>query len=147
MTYHLCDAGVRLRNQINRRFPNRDKKSDGWIGDASHQATDSDHNPDWSKGGVVRAIDVDADLQPKVGNHRKAHELANELRALAKSGKDKRISYVIFDKQICSPRDDWKWRPYDGSNTHEHHIHVSFTEAGDKDDSKFNLSVLKLLRR
>ena len=148
MSYHLCDAGVTLRNQINRRFKNRDKRSDGWIGDASHQAsTTSDHNPDWNAGGVVRAIDIDADLHPKVGNHKAASELAEQLRCLGKSGKDRRISYVIFNRQIASPREDWRWRPYTGSNTHEHHIHCSFTPAGDQNGAKFDLPILKVLGR
>lgn len=144
MSYHLSDAGVTLRNQINRRFPKRDKRSDGWIGDSSHQAsTTSDHNPDWSAGGVVRAIDIDADLDPKSGNHKLANELAEQLRYLGKSGKERRISYVIWNKQICSPREDWRWRPYTGSNAHTHHIHCSFTPAGDNNGKRFELGMLK----
>ncbi len=41
----LCAAGVTLRNQVNRAFPNRDRRSDGWVGDSSHSARKSDHNP------------------------------------------------------------------------------------------------------
>jgi hypothetical protein len=41
----LCAGGVRLRDQIDRRWPNRDKRSDGWIGDSDHAARKSDHNP------------------------------------------------------------------------------------------------------
>lgn len=149
MSYYLCAAGVRLRNQINRKFPKRDTKSDGWIGDASHQASPtSDHNPDWSAGGVVRAIDIDADLKPRANNHDLANQLARELRDLARTGGDRnRISYIIWNKRIASDVDNWTWRPYSGSNTHEHHIHVSFKPAGDKDNNRFPLPMLKILSR
>ena len=56
---YLAPSLVQLRNEINRRWPNRDKTSDGWIGDPAHQATKSDHNPD-SKG-CVHALDIDKD--------------------------------------------------------------------------------------
>lgn len=143
MSYYLCAAGVTLRNQINRRWPKRDKRSDGWIGDASHQAAKSDHNPDWSDGGVVRAIDIDADLNPKAGNHQAAEELAEELRKHAKNHQATRISYIIFQRRIASDRENWKWRPYDGANAHDHHIHVSFKPNGDKDGKRFAIDILK----
>ena len=141
--YYLSAAGVTLRNQINRRWPKRDKRSDGWIGNASHQATKSDHNPDWSAGGVVRAIDIDADLNPKIGNHTNAMQLAEELRLHAKANAHTRISYIIFQRRIASDREDWNWRPYTGDNAHEHHIHVSFKPNGDANGAKFNIASLK----
>jgi hypothetical protein len=56
----LCAAGVQLRDQIDTWYPDRRSTSDGWIGDARHSASKSDHNPD--KSGVVRAIDIDSRL-------------------------------------------------------------------------------------
>lgn len=147
MSYYLCAAGVTLRNQINRKWPKRDKRSDGWIGDASHQAVASDHNPDWSAGGVVRAIDIDADLIPKAGNHKAAETLAEELRVLARDHERTRISYVIFQKRIASERENFAWRSYTGLNAHDHHIHVSFKPNGDKGGKKFDLKCLKVLSR
>ena len=143
MSYFLCASGVTLRNQITKRYPKRDTRSDGWIGDASHQAAKSDHNPDWSAGGVVRAIDIDADLLPKVGNHKAAETLAEELRQLAKTHERTRISYIIFQKRIASERENFAWRPYTGLNAHDHHLHVSFKPSGDKNGKKFDVPSLK----
>ena len=144
MSYFLCASGVTLRNQINRRWPKRDKRSDGWIGDASHQASPtSDHNPDWSAGGVVRAIDIDADLNVRAGNHKAAEQLAEELRQLAKGHERTRISYIIFQRKIASERDNFAWRPYTGDNAHLQHIHVSFKPSGDKNGKKFDVPCLK----
>ena len=42
----LCAAGVQLREQIDDDYPDRDRKSDGWIADARHLAKgSSDHIP------------------------------------------------------------------------------------------------------
>ncbi len=56
----LCKAGIQLREQVDDMYMDRDRKSDGWIGDTRHSARKSDHNPD--KNGIVRALDLDADL-------------------------------------------------------------------------------------
>jgi hypothetical protein len=48
-----------------------------------------------------------------------------------------RISYIIFDGRIASPRMGWRWRKYRGSNPHRAHLHCSFTKQGDKDGSFF----------
>lgn len=132
----LSKSGETLRKQINLAFPDRDKRSDGWIGDARHSATKSDHNPA-APTGVVRAIDVDNNLGGAANN---AHYLANQLRILGKT--DKRLAYVIFNKKIASPILFWKWRNYKGIDPHTSHIHISFTALGDQDKSKFKLPIL-----
>jgi len=132
----LSKSAETLRGQINSAFPDRDKRSDGWIGDSRHQSTKSDHNPSIPTG-VVRALDVDIDLGGPANN---AHYLANQLRKLAK--KDKRISYIIFNKKIASRIMFWKWRKYSGINPHTSHIHISFTPLGDQDKRKFKLPIL-----
>ena len=135
MTYWLSKSAERLRDQINDAFPDRDKRSDGWIGDARHSATKSDHNPALPSG-VVRAIDIDSDLGGPANN---AQYLANQLRILGKT--DKRLAYVIYNKKIASPILFWKWRPYRGY-AHTSHIHISFTALGDQDKRKFKLPIL-----
>jgi hypothetical protein len=67
--------------------------------------------------------------------------LADQIRLCARAG-DKRISYVIFDGKIASSKKAWAWRPYDGINKHNHHCHISFTQAGDNDFSFFNIPML-----
>jgi len=130
-----CTAGIQLRNQIDDDYPDRDRKSDGWVADARHLAKGtSDHIPD-SKSGIVRAIDIDADLS---AHKEEAYALVEKIRKLAKKG-DKRIAYIIFDGKIMSPILGWKRRTYKGANPHRSHFHISFTTLGDKDGSFFNL--------
>jgi len=138
MKYVLCKAGQQLREQFDDSYPDRDRRSDGWIGDTRHQARPSDHNPD--EQGIVRAIDIDRDLSgtPKPDL---MPDLADQLRLAAKRG-EKRISYLIFQGRIASSKKGWAWRPYDGANKHNHHIHISFTKAGDTDSSFFNIPML-----
>ena len=137
-SYKLCKAGQQLREQVDDSYPDRDRTSDGWIGDTRHQARPSDHNPDAE--GIVRAIDIDRDL---FGYHKpdRMPDLADQLRLCAKRG-DKRISYIIFDGRIASSKRAWAWRTYDGINKHNHHCHVSFTKKGDADGSFFNIPMI-----
>lgn len=145
-TYWLCAAGVTLRSQIDRRWPGRDKASDGWIGDPSHQARVSDHNPCWTckadRYGVVRAIDIDVDLDP--ADPKAAQRLANQLIEKARTGSKTRLSYVIYNRQIASgtyQTSFWTWRPYTGPDPHTNHIHVSFTALGDFNGGEFDLPI------
>jgi hypothetical protein len=135
----LCKAGQQLREQFDDTYPDRDRASDGWIADARHMsAGTSDHIPDPANG-IVRATDTDRDVSGKAKPDLMP-DIADQLRKLAKT--DKRIAYIIFDGRIASSRLGWRWRPYKGSNPHNHHIHVSFTKAGDEDGSFFNIPLL-----
>jgi hypothetical protein len=130
----LCAAGIQLRNQIDDDYPDRDRKSDGWVADARHLAKgNSDHIPDAK--GIVRALDIDADLS---AHKEEAYAVVEKLRKCAKKG-DKRIKYIIYDGKIMSPILGWKRRAYKGANPHRSHFHISFTTLGDKDGSFFNL--------
>jgi len=133
----LCKAGQQLREQFDDTYPDRDRTSDGWIGDTRHAARPSDHNPDAE--GIVRAIDIDRDLSGKAKPDLMP-DLADQIRYAAKS--DKRIAYVIFNGKIASARLGFRWRKYKGSSPHDHHCHVSFTKKGDADGSFFNISMI-----
>lgn len=135
MKPRLCKAGVQLREQIDDDYSRRDRRSDGWVADSRHLAAgNSDHIPE-PRSGIVRAIDIDADLN---AHKEEAHYLADKIRKCAKRG-DRRISYVIYDGRIASRILKWKWRKYRGPNPHKSHIHISFTKRGDSDGSWFDL--------
>ena len=135
----LCKAGQQLREQFDDTYADRDRRSDGWIGDLRHSARPSDHNPDPATG-MVRAIDVDRDVH-KSGKPDLMPDIADQLRLAAKAG-EKRISYIIFAGRIASSRMGWRWRKYSGSNPHNAHCHISFTKQGDEDGSFFNIPLL-----
>ena len=140
----LCKGGARLRDQIDRRWPKRDKRSDGWIGDSAHAARKSDHNP--NKAGIVHAIDITENLgKGKNRNGRSARRLANELLEYAASGLpgSNRLKYVVYENRIASgtyKRSFWTWRS--GSYAHTAHIHVSFTSKADRDGTAYPLPIL-----
>ena len=138
MSPKLCKAGQQLRLQIDDSYPDRDKSSDGWIGNLAHSFNPSDHNPDAA--GIVRAIDIDRDLFGKAKPDLMPY-LADQIRIAGKRG-DKRISYVIFAGRIASSRMGWRWRKYRGLNPHDKHCHISFTKQGDSDDSFFNIPMI-----
>jgi hypothetical protein len=138
MTYKLCKAGQQLRLQVDDSYPDRDKSSDGWLGDTSHKARRSDHNPDAK--GIVRAIDIDRDLSGKAKPDLMPY-LADQIRVCAKRG-DKRISYIIFAGRIASSRMGWRWRKYRGINPHNTHCHISFSPKGDTDGSFFFIPMI-----
>lgn len=100
-----------LKATLDRRWPNRDHGADGWIGDAAHQAQQSDHNPD-PVTGVVRARDIDKDgIVPQV--------------VVASCMLHPSTRYVIYNRRIYRVADRYRPRVYDGSNPHTDHIHES----------------------
>jgi hypothetical protein len=139
MTAKLCKAGQQLRLQVDDSYPDRDRTSDGWVGDVRHSARASDHNPDAK--GIVRAIDIDRDLAGKKKPDLMP-DLADQIRLCAKRDKSKRVSYIIFAGKIASSRMGWRWRKYSGINPHNTHCHVSFTKKGDADGSFFNIPMI-----
>ena len=141
-----------LFNTMNRRFPNRKKDSDGWIGDTAHSRSKSGHNPDDTvlpAGGSaeytdtdtkqeVRAADIDKDLQdPSVTMQQVADALRKDPQFQS------RARYIIFNRRIASRTTDWFWEDYDGDSPHTEHMHVSFGPEADEDTREFTV-ILKL---
>lgn len=124
--YFLAPAAVTLRDEVNAAFPKRDKASDGWIGDASHAARKSSHNPCWTCSGrahgIVRGLDID--ISP---DGRPDADLAKVV--LQATIGDPRVWYVIHDGKIYSRTFGWQPMVYTGSNPHREHVHVSLNGA------------------
>lgn len=134
-------AGIAaMTSQVNKRWPNRDKRSDGVLGDASHQARPSDHNP--SSNGFVHAQDIDKDFR---GSKNDSRWFADQLIAYARLKKpgSVRLKNVVFENQVASGTyadHYWTWR--DGDYGHLSHIHISYSTQGEKDDMKFDIPIL-----
>jgi hypothetical protein len=96
---------------------------DGAVGDTSHQARPSDHNPDWDSGGVVRAVDIGVQGR-------------DERAILNATIGDPRVWYVIFNRKIYSRTYGWRANTYTGSNPHTHHIHVSLVHSKRAEESE-----------
>lgn len=121
-TPYLAPSLARARTAINTRWPNRDKASDGWIGDSAHASRTSDHNPD-PPSMVVRALDVDKD-----GIHVPTVLCAFLLHP--------EVRYVIHNRRIYHVSRDMKPVAYTGSNPHTGHIHVSIEHTKVAEASK-----------
>lgn len=136
MSWRVARSLLTLRDQINAAFPNRNKASDGTIGDEHHDDT-SDHTP-WYGPGIVTALDVTHDPAHGMDIDRFTDELA--------ASRDTRIKYMIANALILDTRpkySPWKWLPYDGPNTHTSHVHISVMDSFLCDDPRpWNIPML-----
>lgn len=121
--WRLAKSLEQLLKQINEAYPRRKKTSDGTKGDAAHSSRESDHNPWVLDGaiGVVTGMDI---------THDPERCDAGEITKAIVDSRDKRVKYVIWNKQICKSSSvgsaaPWTWRPYRGTNPHDKHFHVS----------------------
>ncbi|MDR6322899.1 hypothetical protein [Actinoplanes couchii] len=122
---------VQLRAELNRIAPGRDKTSDGTIGDTAHQGRVSDHNDD-EVGRVpirdadskheVHAIDLDVDLRE---SDLTMEKVVQHVVGRCRSGAEKRLRYVIYNRRIWEASNGWKQRAYSGDNAHTQHAHFS----------------------
>ena len=124
MTYYLAPSLKALGNEVTASWSEAwptVRLGDGWVGDTSHQARKSDHNPDWDAGGVVRAVDIGIE----------GRDAARLLTAVIG---DERVWYVIHKGVIYSRTYGWEPRAYTGSNPHNHHIHISIRHDRDAEN-------------
>jgi peptidoglycan hydrolase-like protein with peptidoglycan-binding domain len=117
----------KLRAQVQDLVPDAPKEEFGWIGDAAHASRTSDHNPD--SNGVVKALDVPH--VPTSGLD--TYKLADYMIAHP----DPRARYIISNRRIAGDAafvkanpiykcpGPWQWGPYNGTNPHDMHMHVS----------------------
>lgn len=128
MSWHLARSLETFRDQVDAKYPNRSKESDGTVGDEAHASSTSDHNPD--SDGAVKAIDITHD--PSGGPD------CTVLAEMLWAGRDYRIAYIIWNERISNPDiDDWAWRPYTGSNPHTMHMHLSVKKEGCEDPQEW----------
>lgn len=127
----LIPSLKRLFAEFNAIAPNRDKSSDGSIGDTAHQHEVSDHNPD-ETGSVpihdadhvneVHAIDVDNNLNESDLTMEKVVQF---LLKRVRSGAEKRLRYIIYNRRIWEASSGWVQKPYRGASPHTEHAHFS----------------------
>ncbi|GIF20439.1 hypothetical protein Ate02nite_31690 [Paractinoplanes tereljensis] len=117
--------------EFDRIAPQRDRASDGSIGDTAHSQTSSDHNPDETgsvpihdadKVNEVHAIDVDNNLNESDLTMEKVVQF---LLGRCRSGAEKRLRYIIWNKRIWSASSDWVQKTYTGASPHTEHAHFS----------------------
>lgn len=118
VAWFLAPSLVQLQKELDGKFPGRPK--DGTIGDASHAARASEHNPDRDSDpmplGAVSAMDI---YTAKI-------DKAAVLKALMA---DPRCWYCIHAGFIYSRTHGFAKRKYTGSNPHTSHIHVSLMQT------------------
>lgn len=136
--WRVAESLDQLLAEINASAPNRSKASDGSIGDEDHQNTNSDHNP-WCQGWVVTARDFTHDPKNGFDSYVYAEWQRQRCRGdiLIKGKREIRVKYIISNRKIASPTQNWAWRTYTGSNAHDKHVHVSVdctVEGGYMDD-------------
>lgn len=145
MTWRMARSLEVLLAEINAAAPNRSKISDGGIGDAAHASRGSDHNPWMIKDGVgiVRARDFTHDPAGGLDCNELAHQLA-QMVAVGAHPALRSGAYIIWNGQIMSTdRRKEGWRPYTGSNPHDHHLHLSVTTDAAAFDSLQPWGVMK----
>ena len=123
-SWKLAPCLAVLNAELEQIAPGRDHASDGTIGDAAHQGTDSDHNPD--KNGFVCATDRDKDLHASFTMEDVVQYVLGECRKPNNVGLDRgRLNYLIFKERIWRADNEWREEPYTGESPHTEHAHFS----------------------
>jgi len=153
MEWVLVSPLRETRAEFDATFPNRDKTTDGAVGNQAHAVTTSSHNPDETGNAEhkdhdgkneVRAIDVDKDLRDPSGVT--MEDVVQLLVKLCRLGYFPWIRYIIYNKRIWHRRDGFATRVYKGSNDHSQHLHLNseFNQQADETTGvKIGLASLK----
>ena len=149
MAWVLAKPAASLNAAFDAAFPQRQKTSDGTIGDLEHAQGVSGHNPDDTPGvtaertdadtkAEVRATDRDKDL-----NDPRGVTMTDVLRSILATPRDRdRFIYFIWNSKIYRKSNGWREEDYTGDNSHTEHLHASGDPAFDEDGAPFE-SVLK----
>ncbi len=119
--------------EATRISPHRRTSSDGICGDAAHQATHSDHNPDAR--GIPHAVDISQSTPgapfwlPSYGLF-DAHAYGWVIAERMKAGTETRVKYLVSflngHDVIFDPAVSMTWRLNATGTEHASHLHVSF---------------------
>lgn len=134
MAWEELPASKTLFAEFNTVAPGRDKASDGRIGDGEHSQNVSDHNPDETgnvgsqsdadRANEVHAADVDSSGPWPAGWS--MERFVQFILARCRSGAERRLRYIIFNRRIWSASNGWREESYSGANPHDKHAHFSF---------------------
>ncbi|BCJ62797.1 peptidoglycan-binding domain-containing protein [Micromonospora endophytica] len=125
VNWYLNQALTNFRKAVDSAYPKRDKRSDGTIGDAAHQGTTSDHNPD--PDGSVDAWDMDVEVNGVGQPYREDVERLKKVFEEHESSQ-----YWIHDRQIANRSYGWTRRIYTGSSPHAEHVHWNTRESHER---------------
>ena len=123
LNWNLSPCLIDLMHETDRLFPGRSTASDGSIGDPSHAARVSDHNPSLPRPpGWVDAVDITDDDAAGCDVGRLVHHLV--------ASRDRRVKYLIHKGTIWKAYPSngvpaWTPTPYTGPSPHTNHVHVS----------------------
>jgi hypothetical protein len=126
--WYLAPSLVVLRNEVNTRWPNRDKRSDGTIGDAAHQNTDSDHNPNSRESVDAWDMDKDGVNVDEIISAFQEHPSAN---------------YWIYNRVIADADNGWRRIRYTGTNPHTEHVHFSIRQSSQAEQNEQSWGLLE----
>lgn len=109
---YLSPSLDRLFNEIDARWPNRDRRTDGWY-------TNTRESVGHNRGarGLVHAIDVDDDGIDENYILSHIYKGGNVLR------------YIIWNRGIYHRRDGWARKPYYGDSPHTDHMHIEIDQT------------------
>lgn len=121
------------------KWPQRPRVMDGWIGDASHQQRESDHNA--NKRDTVDATDTDSTQPPA------PRTPIHVPTVIASMIMHPSTHYIIHDGRIMGADDKYLPHAYKGTNPHKKHIHRSIRQSSLAENSatgyKFILKPMK----